>query len=87
MSVGIGGSFLGPLFVHTALQTGKLLSSRLLGSLETFMHFELTRQIILPFFRSRSSRMCERPAAEIVSVYSKFAHYCVLSMYLEHGSM
>ena len=23
VSVGIGGSFLGPLFVHTALQTGK----------------------------------------------------------------
>ena len=42
VSVGIGGSFLGPLFVHTALQTGKLLGSLVLGSLETSMHFELT---------------------------------------------
>ena len=42
VSVGIGGSFLGPLFVHNALQTGKLLGSLVLGSLETSMHFELT---------------------------------------------
>ena len=42
VSVGIGGSFLGPLFVHTALQTGKLLSSSVLGSLETSMLFKLT---------------------------------------------
>lgn len=42
VSVGIGGSFLGPLFVHTALQTGKLLSSPVLGSLETSMRFKLT---------------------------------------------
>jgi glucose-6-phosphate isomerase len=37
VSVGIGGSFLGPLFVHTAL-----LGSSVIGSLETSMHFELT---------------------------------------------
>ena len=42
VSVGIGGSFLGPLFVHTALQTGKLLGSSVLGFLETSMYFELT---------------------------------------------
>jgi hypothetical protein len=42
VSVGIGGSFLGPLFVHTALQTGKLLSSPFLRFLGTPMYFELT---------------------------------------------
>jgi glucose-6-phosphate isomerase len=25
VAIGIGGSFLGPLFVHTALQTGKTI--------------------------------------------------------------
>jgi glucose-6-phosphate isomerase len=39
VSVGIGGSFLGPLFVHTALQTGKLLRSQFLGFLGTPMYF------------------------------------------------
>lgn len=36
VSVGIGGSFLGPLFVHTALQTGKLLSYPVLSFLRNF---------------------------------------------------
>lgn len=42
VSVGIGGSFLGPLFVHTALQTGKLFISTVLGSLGTSIRFKLT---------------------------------------------
>ena len=69
MSVGIGGSFLGPLFVHTALQTGKLLSYSVLGFLETSMLFKLICLENIADLQIQKQRMCERPTTEIVSVY------------------
>jgi len=37
VAVGIGGSFLGPLFVHTALQTGCLITASLFNSNSTII--------------------------------------------------
>ena len=78
VAIGIGGSFLGPLFVHNALQTGKLvLPMRFIvkpfaeGDNPSISklngHSFLTRYSTLKYFRSRGCRLCQRTAAEIVS--------------------
>jgi len=37
VAIGIGGSFLGPLFVHTALQTGCLINASLFNNISTII--------------------------------------------------